>query len=530
MCSVCHNPAGMCEHTNMEQSLQVQSQSQSQDDNADSERPALLRMLPEDGTGDGRTPSSRSMSRVSKVLTFESTGLEKLPKSSSFSKLHNNNNNSVQSFSSSSAAATNKRKRGCSPSSSSSSSSSSSAAADTNSSAADGGGGGGKKKKHKSNDSLYSSSSATAAAAVTAILSQGVVPGLFVFCASTCKNIQPARLEVYCAKCSTFEGTGFVPARRPDSWDDVMWDGSLGGFCGTCNSEQSANVLPVCSTCSETAYPLPDVVGQVCAAEDSQSSPKHPQEKKPAAAEAQEKEPLECCACFESTAAHYATFRCAGDAHYLCADCFESYAESKIVERNLVLDQNTLHYSIGCPYKCADTFVDSQMFRLCGQTIFTKYRRYSALLYSEHVGLSWCPSATCKNGNIIVDKNRGKQHCHACGSDYCRRCSAMPCHDESTSCDLTKGQSSDEVASLELIQSICKPCPGCKVIIFKDGGCNHMSCEQCHFQFCWIHLKEWGDACSSDHWYDDATSTTLINLREQIKTSVAAAASKCTLQ
>ena len=31
-----------------------------------------------------------------------------------------------------------------------------------------------------------------------------------------------------------------------------------------------------------------------------------------------------------------------------------------------------------------------------------------------------------------------------------------------------------------------KPCPTCHLIIFKDGGCNHMTCSRCHQDFCWL--------------------------------------------
>lgn len=32
------------------------------------------------------------------------------------------------------------------------------------------------------------------------------------------------------------------------------------------------------------------------------------------------------------------------------------------------------------------------------------------------------------------------------------------------------------------------PCPRCGMIIFKDGGCNHMNCNKCKYEFCWICL------------------------------------------
>ncbi|CAM9785538.1 unnamed protein product [Ectocarpus sp. 12 AP-2014] len=54
----------------------------------------------------------------------------------------------------------------------------------------------------------------------------------------------------------------------------------------------------------------------------------------------------------------------------------------------------------------------------------------------------------------------------------------------------------------ELDDSPTKRCPGCHVPIFKDGGCNHMKCSRCHFEFCWLHLTEWveGGECQRGHW------------------------------
>ena len=44
----------------------------------------------------------------------------------------------------------------------------------------------------------------------------------------------------------------------------------------------------------------------------------------------------------------------------------------------------------------------------------------------------------------------------------------------------------DQRSSMLTIKVMTKPCPKCRIPTERDGGCMHMECSRCNFQWCWL--------------------------------------------
>jgi ariadne-1 len=92
--------------------------------------------------------------------------------------------------------------------------------------------------------------------------------------------------------------------------------------------------------------------------------------------------------------------------------------------------------------------------------------------------LGLCGVATCKCGVKICWKCKEIAHAPLA----CRLVSAW------------KTLASDEDVLLTTwAKKSTKPCPNCHTRIEKNGGCNHMSCTSCRFEFCWICGHQWSN-------------------------------------
>ena len=54
-----------------------------------------------------------------------------------------------------------------------------------------------------------------------------------------------------------------------------------------------------------------------------------------------------------------------------------------------------------------------------------------------------------------------------------------------------KRKCEDESETNNWIAANTKDCPKCNLPTEKNGGCNHMTCRHCKYEYCWVCMKDW---------------------------------------
>jgi ariadne-1 len=51
----------------------------------------------------------------------------------------------------------------------------------------------------------------------------------------------------------------------------------------------------------------------------------------------------------------------------------------------------------------------------------------------------------------------------------------------------------DDSETANWISANTKECGKCQSTIEKNGGCNHMTCRKCRYEFCWVCMGSWAE-------------------------------------
>jgi len=184
--------------------------------------------------------------------------------------------------------------------------------------------------------------------------------------------------------------------------------------------------------------------------------------------------------------------------HYYCKDCFGEYVNMAIGE--------------GQPFKTCATEGCKEILtpRLCfnyfrtNEPLYNKYKRFLLqTIVDTSFNLLWCPGTGCLNIIQLLqmrksDKNLLNIRC-PCGYCFCFACRdvahrPLQCDNFAKWMGLVGGK--DDSLNTGWIQKNSKACPQCKVFIEKNQGCMHMTCRNCHHEFCWICMGNWKEHAS----------------------------------
>ena len=183
--------------------------------------------------------------------------------------------------------------------------------------------------------------------------------------------------------------------------------------------------------------------------------------------------------------------------HPICDECCTSHCEHQIS-----LGPTKKLIKCGKEY-CNYYFSMTTIEKMVSEDSFKKFKNYWCADFIDcRKNLFYCKSKySC---NYIVEILHVPEDMKVipaismqcdCGYNGCLGCNQIG-HDP-LDCDLFIKWSSklsgnlDEQKDMQWIKENSKPCPGCKTPIDKNGGCMHMTCRKCKFEFCWICMDDY---------------------------------------
>ncbi|KAF1972361.1 hypothetical protein BU23DRAFT_387472, partial [Bimuria novae-zelandiae CBS 107.79] len=173
----------------------------------------------------------------------------------------------------------------------------------------------------------------------------------------------------------------------------------------------------------------------------------------------------------------------------LCAQCFTAWIAAQVEESK---------EKIRCPEAgCKTTLEHAEIKQYASPATFNQYDTYTTLsVLARDPKFRWCLEPNCASGQIHeggLEENIFT--CIVCGFHVCvfherKWHEGETCDDFDRRVEQEEEQRMQEAASAKVISMLTKTCPGegCGWNIEKNGGCDHMTCTRCRYEFCWLCL------------------------------------------
>ncbi|KAI9322880.1 hypothetical protein BX666DRAFT_1899160 [Dichotomocladium elegans] len=191
---------------------------------------------------------------------------------------------------------------------------------------------------------------------------------------------------------------------------------------------------------------------------------------------------------------------CVACGHRFCKTCYVHYLQQKIKEGE--------SRRIECPQSECNVIVDEKTVEsLMDPETSKKYRTLlNRTFVDDNDFLRWCPAPDCEYAvechvpstsltSIVptVECQCSCRFCFGCGLD----------DHQPALCAIVKKwlkKCEDDSETANWISANTKECPECQSTIEKNGGCNHMTCRKCRYEFCWVCMGPWSEHGTS--WYN----------------------------
>ena len=165
--------------------------------------------------------------------------------------------------------------------------------------------------------------------------------------------------------------------------------------------------------------------------------------------------------------------------HQCCSTCWFEYLKHKIEESNV----SRIHcFGINCDTVLTDDFIMGTIST--DRNLIDKYQRFKEKAsIIEDPNKKFCPVPNCDSyitrnpANKYVQCRNGHKTCFMCLKKW---------HGD-RECD----NEIDKDFQLWKKNKVLKRCPKCNMYTEKNEGCNHMTCAQCKYQWCWLCEREY---------------------------------------
>ena len=173
--------------------------------------------------------------------------------------------------------------------------------------------------------------------------------------------------------------------------------------------------------------------------------------------------------------------------HYFCRDCWIDYLKEKITNANVS--------KIFCMQHGCGELLDTKFIKNIlegNQDLIDKYDKFyqRKKMLEQSDKIKFCPTPDCEG---FAEKT-GKSKYVKCnfGHEFCFECGMAP-HGKKK-CEDMMDKEFEEWRSHKIV----KRCPCCRMWTEKNEGCNHMTCIECKFQWCWLCQKPY----NYNHFYE----------------------------